>query len=91
MPAQPEFFWFCRELLEHYRDDTRIMTISGDNFQFDRKRGDGSYYFSKYPQLWGWATWRRAWKYYDVNMKNFEEFKKEAQINNIFNIKQQQK
>jgi len=90
LPSQ-SFFWFCRELLEHYRDDTRIMTISGDNFQFDRKRGDGSYYFSKYPHIWGWATWRRAWKHYDINMKNFEEFKKEAQINNIFPIKQQQK
>ena len=90
LPSQ-SFFWFCRELLEHYRDDTRIMTISGDNFQFDRKRGDGSYYFSKYPHTWGWATWRRAWEHYGVNMKNFEEFKKEAQINNVFNIKQQQK
>ena len=90
LPSQ-SFFWFCRELLEHYRDDTRIMIISGDNFQFDRKRGDGSYYFSKYPHRWGWATWRRVWKHYDVNMKNFEEFKKEAQINNVFNIKQQQK
>jgi len=90
LPSQ-SFFWFCRELLEHYRDDTRIMIISGDNFQFDRKGGEDSYYFSKYPHIWGWATWRRAWKHYDVNMKNFEEFKKEAQINNVFNIKQQQK
>jgi hypothetical protein len=90
LPDQ-SFFWFCRELLEHYRDDTRIMTISGDNFQFDRKRGEGTYYFSKYVHIWGWATWRRAWKHYDVNMKNFGEFKKEAQINNVFNIKQQQK
>jgi hypothetical protein len=90
LPSQ-SFFWFCRELLKYYRNDTRIMMISGDNFEFDRKRGEGSYYFSKYPQLWGWATWRRAWKHYDVNMKNFEEFKKEAQIKNVFNIKQQQK
>lgn len=90
LPSQ-SFFWFCQELLEHYRDDARIMTISGDNFQFDRKRGDGSYYFSKYPHIWGWATWRRAWNHYGVNMKNFEEFKEEAQINNVFNIKQQQK
>jgi hypothetical protein len=90
LPCQ-SFFWFCQELLEHYRDDTRIMIISGNNFQFGRIRGEGSYYFSKYPHIWGWATWRRAWKHYDVNMKNFEEFKKEAQINNIFKIKQQQK
>jgi len=90
LPSQ-SFFWFCQKLMEYYRDDTRIMTISGNNFQFGKIRGEGSYYFSKYAHMWGWATWRRAWKCFDVNMKNFEEFKKEAQINNIFNIKQQQK
>lgn len=90
LPSQ-SFFWFCQELLDYYRNDTRIMNISGNNFQFGRKRGGGTYYFSKYAHCWGWATWRRAWKHYDVKMKNFEEFKKEAQINNIFNIKQQQK
>ena len=90
LPSQ-SFFWFCQELLEYYRSDRRIMMVSGNNFQFGKARGEGSYYFSKYVQVWGWATWRRAWKCFDVNMKNFEEFKKEVQINNIFNIKQQQK
>ncbi len=90
LPNQ-SFFWFCQELLKYYRNDTRIMHISGNNFQFGHKRGEGTYYFSKYNHIWGWATWKRAWKYFDVNMKSFEEFKKEGQINNIFRIKQQQK
>ena len=90
LPSQ-SFFWFCQELLEHYRNDTRIMHISGNNFQFGHKRGEGTYYFSKYNHIWGWATWKRAWKCFDVNMKSFEEFKREGQINNIFRIKQQQK
>jgi len=90
LPNQ-SFFWFCQELLEYYRNDTRIMHISGDNFQFGRKRGEGSYYFSKYSHIWGWATWRRAWRCFDVNMKNFEEFKTGNQINNVLQIKQQQK
>ena len=90
LPSQ-SFFWFCQELLEYYRADTRIMMISGNNFQFGKVRGEGSYYFSKYAHLWGWATWRRAWRYYDVDMKSFEKFKIESQINNIFRIKQQQK
>ena len=90
LPSQ-SFFWFCQELLKYYRDDTRVMMISGNNFQFGRKRGKGSYYFSKYTHIWGWATWKRAWKYFDVNMNSFENFKREDQTNNIFRIKQQQK
>lgn len=64
--AEPSFFRFCEELLEKYKDDERVMCISGDNFQNGRKRGIGSYYFSIYPHTWGWATWRRAWKKYDT-------------------------
>ena len=65
----PTFFRFCQELLEKYKDDERITMVSGDNFQFGRKRTDYSYYFSHYCHVWGWATWRRAWQYYDVDMK----------------------
>lgn len=62
------FFPFCEALLERYRHDSRIMVISGDNFQFGRRRTEDSYYFSRYNHCWGWASWRRAWRYYDVEM-----------------------
>lgn len=65
----PTFFPFCAELLERYRDDERVMMISGDNFQFGRKRTHYSYYFSRYTHTWGWATWRRAWRYFDREIK----------------------
>lgn len=65
----PTFFRFCGELLDIYRNNCRVMHISGDNFQYGRKRGNDSYYFSRYPHVWGWATWRRAWRHYDVNMR----------------------
>lgn len=65
----PSFFRFCHELLEQYRNDNRIMAISGDNFQTEVRCPDSSYYFSRYPHCWGWATWRRAWRLYDDDMK----------------------
>ena len=71
----PTFFRFCEELLEKYRDDERIAMISGDNFQFGRKRTEYSYYFSRYTHIWGWASWRRAWENYDVDMKIWPEIR----------------
>jgi len=65
LPTQ-SFFPYCEELLERYREDSRIGMISGDNFQRGRRVGNGSYYFSKYTHIWGWASWRRAWRHYDV-------------------------
>ncbi len=65
----PTFFAFCDEMLERYREDRRIMAICGNNFQFGRQRTRDSYYFSRYPHCWGWATWRRAWQHFDIDMK----------------------
>ncbi len=69
------FFPFCEELLKRYKDNKQIMTISGSNFQFGKKRSEHSYYFSRYNHCWGWATWKRSWKLYDSSMVNWPEQK----------------
>ena len=70
LPTQ-SFFWFCEELLERYRGDMRIMAVSGDNFQKGSTRNEFSYYFSRYNHCWGWASWRRAWLYYEKDMQSW--------------------
>ncbi len=90
LPNQ-SFFYFCKELLERYKDNKKIMMISGDNFQNKKQHGNGSYYFSKMCHIWGWATWKRAWQHYDVNMKDYPEFKKQNKINTIWGKKYIQK
>jgi len=71
----PSFFPYCEELLEKYKDDTRIGHISGNNFLVDIIEKDISYDFCSFPHIWGWATWRRVWKNYDVNFPFWEEQK----------------
>ncbi|HKB89981.1 MAG TPA: FkbM family methyltransferase [Opitutaceae bacterium] len=78
------FFLFCQTLLEHYRDDERICAISGDNFQFGRPRTDDSYYFSRYPHCWGWASWKRAWKHFDLAMTSWPTFKAKGIMESVF-------
>ena len=65
LPDQ-SFFTYCKVLLEKYRYDDKLKMISGNNFQQGKWRGDGSYYFSAYSHIWGWASWRRTWKEYDL-------------------------
>ena len=71
-----EFFSFCEELLNYYKEDEKIICITGDNFQEGKIRSDASYYFSKYNHCWGWATWRRAWKKYDGDLINWPNWSK---------------
>ena len=62
------FFRYCDELLDRYENDQRVGGIGGCNFQNGIRRTPYSYYFSRCVHIWGWASWARAWKYYDVEM-----------------------
>jgi hypothetical protein len=78
--AHPTFFQFCDELLEKYRDDERVGYIGGHNVLFGRRTTPYSYYFAATLNGWGWASWRRAWKYYDVYAKLWAEIRDQGQI-----------
>lgn len=82
LPA-PSFFNFCQTLLEQYRDDERVTMIGGTNYQQGESRTEASYYFSKYMHIWGWASWKRAWRHYDVDIKTWPEYKKQNAISLI--------
>ena len=70
LPA-PDFFRFAALMLEHFRDDERVMHISGVNFQNGVRRGSADAFYSTIPHIWGWASWRRAWRHYDVDMRDY--------------------
>jgi len=73
LPCQ-DFFIFCETLLDRFATDEQISTITGTNFQNNLQRGDASYYFSKYNHCWGWASWRRAWQYYQGDLQFWPEW-----------------
>lgn len=79
----PTFFRYAGELLERYREDDRVISISGNNFQRGRLRGRASYYFSRYPHIWGWATWRRAWSRYDRDLTRWPDLRAEGWLRNV--------
>jgi hypothetical protein len=79
------FFSFCQELLIKYKDNSHITHINGYNCQNGIKRGNYSYYFSKYFHVWGWASWRRAWQNYSYNLKYYDLFLKENVLKRIYN------
>jgi len=69
----PSFFPYCDDLLARYRDEPKIMCVSGDNFVSSAWTPGESYYFSTYIPVWGWASWRRAWRSYDVEMAAYHQ------------------
>ena len=75
------FFPYVSELLNRFRHDEQIGMISGNNYLFGKLTFDESYYFSRYPHIWGWATWRRAWKKYDAEMNYWRSLTTDEKVN----------
>ena len=72
----PSFFDFCGSMLKAYRNDTRIMQVTGTNFlgQYTPSP-QHHYFFSKYGGIWGWASWRRAWNHFGLSPEKYREAK----------------
>jgi hypothetical protein len=60
----PQFFQFCDEMLEAYADNSEVMSVCGTK-TYPAQIENSQYFFSKYNNCWGWATWKRAWVLYD--------------------------
>lgn len=67
----PAFFSYCDTMLERYKHDERVFSVVGNNLVEPWYQHPESYFFSKVFFVWGWASWRRAWQHYDVNMASW--------------------
>jgi hypothetical protein len=79
----PSFFHFCEAMLERYRDDTRVMMVSGSNYLEHWKADRQSYHFSLFGSVWGWATWKRAWDLYDITLAAWADDHVKGQIREL--------
>lgn len=79
-----DFFLFCEEILERYKDDERIDMISGMNNLGVYDKTPYDYFFSTAGSIWGWATWKRAWNSIDFNMDYINDPDAERLITNLY-------
>jgi hypothetical protein len=71
------FFHFCTKLLELHKNDEKVMAITGRNVAGSwNTKSEDSYFFTSTLNVWGWATWRRAWKKFDYDMSDWKELRK---------------
>lgn len=75
-----DFFIFCKQALEQYRNDPSVMMIAGTSYYFGSYSGVPVHYKSKHYAIWGWACWRRAWNLYDFRMLDWRVKIKESDV-----------
>jgi len=79
----PSFFPYAEALLARYREDDRIGVIGGVNFQVHPLRERASYAFTRYPLIWGWASWRRAWRAYDEKLTRWPALRQAGWLTDV--------
>jgi hypothetical protein len=59
----PTFFAWCARMLDRYRHEPRVMHVSGRNHLGRWTQTGGGHCLLHRANVWGWATWRRAWQH----------------------------
>ncbi|MGF1603309.1 MAG: glycosyltransferase family 2 protein [Thermosynechococcaceae cyanobacterium] len=85
----PTFFCFCDKILEIYEHDERVMSVTGTNILGEWKSDLQSYHYSNYFNSWGWATWKRVWDSYDVDMKLWSDPEVKSRVRDVIADKKQ--
>ena len=63
----PHFLRFMNDALEIYQDEPKVGHIQACDFTQDASLPDT--FLIKWTGSWGWATWERAWKYFNPDGK----------------------
>jgi len=65
--VSPYFLTFMNDALEVYKDEPKVGHIHGCEFFQDESLPET--FLIKFTGSWGWATWERAWKYFNPDGK----------------------
>lgn len=83
--VSPHFLEFMNSGLDRYEHDEKVMQIAGYMFPVDLKTHDDAL-FLPFISSWGWATWRRAWQYFDSEARGYQQLKDSSVMRNQFDL-----
>ncbi len=83
--VSPYFLRFMNDALEVYKDEPRVGHIQACDFTQDPALPDT--FLIKFTGSWGWATWRRAWQYFNPNGQELlERFESDSALSREFDF-----
>ncbi len=86
MVSTPDFLNFMNDGLEYYQDHPKVFSLSGYSFPLEIPSDyPNEVYALPRASSWGWATWHDKWQLADWEMRDFEVFQKDRQVQQKFN------
>lgn len=81
-----KFLKFLNQGLEKYQNNEQVMQISGHMFSVPKFRSRSEAIFLPFGTSWGWATWKRAWAYFDPDLSGWEILQENEEMRYRFNL-----
>lgn len=80
------FFPFCKEMLERYENDTRVLWVCGTNYLGDYTSPFGeSYVFTRHMLPCGWASWSDKFeRFYDGSLSLCDDDAVMSRIEDVY-------
>jgi hypothetical protein len=70
-----DFLTFLNRALIRYKNESRVLSVSGFNFALEPPQDYGYDAFYSYrSSSWGWGTWNDRWKRVDWNVSDYADF-----------------
>jgi hypothetical protein len=77
--TSPFFLRFMNDALDQYENNHEVFSICAF-WPLKPILGDDMAFFINLTSSWGWATWKRAWDFYDYKAAGWEELKQNKRM-----------
>lgn len=81
----PDFLAFMLASMEAYENDERVFMISGFMYH-GMENYEKESFFLRSPFIWGWATWKRAWRHFTWEPEGWQTFLKNKKEKSEFDF-----
>jgi len=86
MELSPSFLDYMNSALERFRDEPRVMQVSGHMFDVPEFARRDRALLLPFTTSWGWATWRRAWRQFDPDARGWQDLSRDGTLRRRFNL-----
>ncbi len=78
------FLKYMNDALDMYESDERVMHVSG--YMYPHKGNLPETFFCALPLCWGWATWKRAWSFFEDDAQKWIDYYEKNGLWGRFNV-----
>lgn len=82
--TSPYFLNYMNDALNLYKNEPQVMHIAGYLSPIKKTKLPETFFYNQ-ASCWGWATWKRAWKYFDNDANRLYTQIKEKKLTKQFN------